>query len=198
MDELSIVLKFIEENRYLGYLVLFLGMIVEGEVLLMIGGILANLDALNLESVFIVSFVGVLVNDIVWYHIGVYLKNNHGHRSLLQRAERKVKKLLPGVETSPAYAIFISKFIAGFNHPTLIILGFLKTNFKYFMKLQFFASLAWTLVFISLGFAFGHTAISVSRKMHVFIIAAVVLIVAVMLLERGIRYIVNKNGSGLK
>lgn len=198
MDELGIVLNFIEENRYLGYLVLFLGMIIEGEVILMIGGILANLNALNLESVFIFSFIGVLVNDILWYHIGVYLKNNHGHRSLLQRAERKVKKLLPGIETSPAYAIFISKFIAGFNHPTLIMLGFLKVNFKYFMKLQVFASLVWTLVFISLGFAFGHTAISVSRKVHVFVIAVVVLIVAAMLLERGIRYVINKNGSGLK
>lgn len=198
MDELGIVLNFIEENRYLGYLVLFLGMIIEGEVILMIGGILANLNALNLESVFIFSFIGVLVNDVFWYHIGVYLKNNHGHRSLLQRAERKVKKLLPGIETSPAYAIFISKFIAGFNHPTLIMLGFLKVNFKYFMKLQVFASLVWTLVFISLGFAFGHTAISVSRKVHVFVIAVVVLIVAAMLLERGIRYVINKNGSGLK
>jgi membrane protein DedA with SNARE-associated domain len=198
MDELGIVLSFIEENRYLGYLVLFLGMIIEGEVILMIGGILANLSALNLESVFVISFIGVLVNDVLWYHIGVYLKNNHGHRTLLQRAERKVKKLLPGIETSPAYAIFISKFIAGFNHPTLIMLGFLKVNFKYFMKLQIFASLVWTLVFISLGFAFGHTAISLSRKIHVFIIAAVILIVAVMLLERSIRYVISKNGSGLK
>lgn len=198
MDALAVALNFIGEHRYLGYLVLFLGMIVEGEVFLMTAGILANLNAFSLEEVFIVSFAGVLVNDIIWYHIGVYLKNNHGHRSLLLRAERKVKKLLPSIEISPAYAIFISKFIAGFNHPTLIILGFLKTNFKYFMKLQFFASLVWTLVFISLGFAFGHTAISVSHKIHVFIISAVVLIAAVMLLERSIRYIVNKNGSGLK
>jgi membrane protein DedA with SNARE-associated domain len=66
------------------------------------------------------------------------------------------------------------------------------------MKLQFFASLVWTLVFISLGFAFGHTAIAVSHKIHVFIIAVVVLIAAAMLLERGIRYVINKNGSGLK
>lgn len=198
MDALAIALNFIEEHRYLGYLVLFLGMIVEGEVLLMTAGILANLNALNLESVFVAAFLGVLANDIIWYHIGAYLKNNHGHRSLLQRAERKVKKLLPSAEKNPAYAIFISKFIAGLNHPTLIVLGFLKTNFKYFMKLQFFASLAWTLIFISLGFAFGHTAISVSRQVHVFVIFAVALMAAAILFERGIRYIINKNGNGLK
>jgi membrane protein DedA with SNARE-associated domain len=195
---LNILIIVVKEHRYLGYAFLFFGMIVEGEVFLMIAGILANLNAFSLEEVFAVSFAGVLVNDVFWYHIGVYLKNNHGHRSLLQRAEKKVKKLLPNIESNPAYAIFISKFIAGFNHPTLIILGFLKTNFKYFMKLQVLASLVWTLIFISLGFAFGHTAISVSRRIHVFIIAAVVLIAAVMLLERGIRYVVNKNGSGLK
>ncbi len=198
MDALGAVLNFIEEHRYLGYLVLFLGMIVEGEVLLMTAGILANLNALSLESVFVAAFSGVLANDIIWYHIGVYLKNNHGHRNLLLRAEQKVKKLLPSVEKSPAYAIFISKFVAGLNHPTLIILGFFKTNFRYFMKLQFFASLVWTLVFISLGFAFGHAAISVSRKVHVFIIFAILLMAAALLLERGIRYIVNKNGNGLK
>lgn len=198
MDALAIALNFIGEHRYLGYLVLFLGMIVEGEVILMTAGILANLGALSLEDVFIVSFLGVLANDVIWYHIGVYLKNNHGHQSLLLRAERKVKSLLPGIEKNPAYAIFISKFIAGINHPTLVILGFLKINFKYFMKLQFFASLVWTLVFISLGFAFGHTAISLSRKVDVFIIYAIALMAAAMLLERGIRYVINKNGSGLK
>lgn len=198
MDALALAINFIEEHRYLGYLVLFLGMIVEGEVVLMIGGILANLNAFSLESVFIVSFLGVLANDVIWYQIGAYLKNNHGQRNLLLRAERKVKKLLPSVEHNPAYAIFISKFIAGLNHPTLVILGFLKINFKYFMKLQVLASLVWTLVFISLGFAFGHTAISVSRKIHEFIIAAILLMAAVMLLERGIRYAIKRNGSGLK
>lgn len=198
MDALAIAINFIEEHRYLGYLVLFLGMIIEGEVVLMTGGILANLNAFSLESVFIVSFLGVLANDIIWYHIGAYLKNNHGRRNLLLRAERKVKTLLPGIEKNPAYAIFISKFIAGINHPTLVVLGFLKINFKYFMKLQILASLVWTLVFISLGFAFGHTAINVSRKIHEFIIAAILLMAAVMLLERGIRYVIKRNGSGVK
>lgn len=197
MDALVIAINFIGEHRYLGYLVLFFGMIVEGEVLLMTSGILANLNALNLESVFVAAFLGVLANDIIWYHIGAYLKNNHGHRRLLLRAERKVKKLLPGVGKNPAYAIFISKFIAGLNHPTLIVLGFLKTNFKYFMKLQIFASLVWTLIFLSLGFVFGHTAISLSRKVDVFIISAIVLMAAALLLERGIRYVIRRNGSNL-
>lgn len=198
MDALSVALSFIEEHRYLGYFVLFLGMIVEGEVVLMTGGILANLNAFSLEEVFVVSFIGVLANDIIWYHIGAYLKNNHGHRSLLLRAERKVKKLLPGVEKNPAYAIFISKFIAGLNHPTLIVLGFLKTNFKYFMKLQVFASLVWTLVFLSLGFVFGYAAISLSRKVDVFIISAIALMAASILLERGIRYVIRRNGNSLE
>lgn len=198
MDTLSLALSFIEEHRYLGYLVLFLGMIVEGEVILMIGGILANLDALNLKSVFIVSFFGVLANDVIWYYMGAYLKRNHGHQNLLQHAERKVKDLLPSVENNPAYAIFISKFIAGFNHPTLIILGFLKIDFRYFIKLQIFASLVWTLVFISLGFIFGHTAISFSRKIHEFIIFTILLIVSALLLERVIHHIVKKNDEKSK
>jgi len=195
---LNILIIVVKEHRYLGYALLFLGMIIEGEVILMTAGILANLGALSLESVFIVSYLGVLVNDVFWYHIGMYLKNNHGHQSLLLWAERKVKSFLPGIEKNPAYAIFISKFIAGINHPTIVILGFLKINFKYFMKLQIFASLVWTLVFISLGFVFGHTAISFSHKIHEFIIAAILLMAAAMLLERSIRYVVNKNGSGLK
>lgn len=197
MDALAIAINFIEEHRYLGYLVLFLGMIVEGEAVLMTGGILANLNAFNLESVFIISFLGVLANDIIWYHIGAYLKNNHGQRSLLLRAEKKVKRLLPNAEKNPAYAIFISKFVAGLNHPTLIVLGFLKTNFKYFMKLQVLASLVWTLIFLSLGFVFGHAAISLSRKVHIFIISTIVLMAAAILLERAIRYVVRRNGHDL-
>lgn len=194
MDTLALAGSFIEDHRYFGYLVLFLGMIVEGEVVLMTAGILANLNAFSLEEIFLVAYLGVLANDVIWYQIGIYLKNNHGHKDLILRAEKKVRSLLPNVEKNPAFAIFISKFVAGINHPTLVILGFFRTNFKYFMKLQVLASLVWTLVFLSLGFVFGHTAINVSRKIHMFIISAVVLMLAVLALERAIRYVVRRNG----
>ena len=37
----------------------------------------AHIGALNIGNVFLTAYAGVIVNDIVWYNLGVYLKEKH-------------------------------------------------------------------------------------------------------------------------
>lgn len=189
---LNLFIKTVEEHRNLGYAFLFLGMIIEGEVVLMAAGILVNINAFGLGETFLAAYLGVLTNDILWYCLGVHLKNRYQQKSFIKRIERKVKSFMPGIEQKPNSAIFISKFIAGINHPTLLWLGFLKIKFAYFMKIQLFASFLWTSVFLLLGTIFGYTAINMTQRLQKFIYLALFFIAAVLILERIMRYFFKK------
>ncbi len=192
METVAIFTSLAEEHRYLVYLVLFLGMIAEGEVVLMAAGILVNVGALALMETFFVAFAGVMANDVIWYGIGARLKDKYCKKKLIKKAEAKVRAVLPHLEKNPAKAIFISKFIAGINHPTLLLLGFLKINFNFFMRYQLWASLLWTLTFLSLGIFFGYAAISFSRRFKEFVFVAILLLVIAMLIEKIVKLTVQK------
>ncbi len=192
MEAVSILTSLAEEHRYLGYLVLFFGMILEGELILMTAGILANIGALDLGDTFLIAFAGVMINDIIWYGIGVQLKKRCYEGSFIKKIEAKVRVFLPHIEKNPIKAIFISKFIAGINHPTLLLFGFLRINFFFFLRHQLWASFLWTLTFFSLGIFFGYTAISYSQRFKEFVFIAVLLLIIAMLVERIIRLSVQK------
>lgn len=74
MITFDLIRSFAEAHRYLGYAILFFGMIVEGETFLMAYGILAHLKAFDWGDTFIIAFISVIISDIFWYHLGVFLK----------------------------------------------------------------------------------------------------------------------------
>lgn len=53
-------------NDY-GYLALFIGTFLEGETILVLAGIAAAHDFLDLKTVIIVAFIGSYCGDQLWY-----------------------------------------------------------------------------------------------------------------------------------
>ena len=140
--------SFAETHRYLGYAILFLGMIIEGELFLLAYGMLLHLKAFDPGDVFIFAYLGVIFSDILWYHPGVFLKKKLVSTSgFLKRSEERAKKLFPYFETNPTKALLISKFVTGTNHATIVLAGFLKMDFKYFLKLRLAISFVWCVFF---------------------------------------------------
>ena len=192
---LELFISTVSEHRHWGYVVLFLGMIVEGEFILMAAGVLAQIGALNLGITFLAAYVGVLTNNIFWYGIGAYLKKKHTHRKFIQWIENRNTRFLASTKEKPLKAMFISKFITGIGHPTLILLGFLKIDLKYFLKAQALISFLWTLIFLALGFLFGYAAISFSHRLNKFLLIAFILIISVLIMNRILRRFIGSNRS---
>ena len=57
-------------NAFLVYFLLGLGMILEGEIFLMVAGSLVQLRILELKWVLAAVFSGALIGDFLWYWIG--------------------------------------------------------------------------------------------------------------------------------
>jgi membrane protein DedA with SNARE-associated domain len=180
---------FAQAHRYLGYAILFLGMLVEGETFLMAYGILTHLKAFDWGDAFLIAYFGVIFSDILWYHLGVFLKKRYPSSRFLNNNEKRVRKYFPDFEKKPAKALLMSKFIAGTNHATLMIAGILKVDFKYFFKLQVMISFLWVATFLTLGFLFGFAALGYSHKFEKFLLMALVLLISAKLLEQLLKYI---------
>ena len=188
--------SFAETHRYLGYAILFLGMIIEGELFLLAYGMLLHLKAFDPGDVFIFAYLGVIFSDILWYHPGVFLKKKLVSTSgFLKRSEERARKLFPYFETNPTRALLTSRFVAGTNHATMVLAGFLKMDFKYFLKLQLAISFVWCVFFLLMGYLFSFAALGYSHKFEKFIQVALVLLVAAKLFAQLLKYVFEEKGQ---
>jgi len=192
MITFDLIRSFAEAHRYLGYAILFFGMLVEGETFLMAYGILAHLKAFDWGDTFIIAFISVIISDIFWYHLGLFLKERFPNSKFLNISEKRVKKYFPDFENKPVKSLFMSKFIAGTNHATLMLVGLLKIDFKYFLKLQIIISFIWVTFFLTLGFFFGYAALNYSHRLERFFLMVVVLLISAKLTEVLLKYIFNE------
>jgi len=189
MDTFHAINSFAYAHRYLGYAILFFGMLVEGETFLMLYGIFTHLKVFDWGDAFLIAYFGVIFSDVLWYYLGAFLKKNYPGSNFINKSEIRIRSYFPDFEKKPAKVLFISKFIAGTNHATLMLSGFLKIDFKYFLKLQVIISFLWVAVFLMLGFLFGFAALGYSHRFEKFLLMALVFLVSVKLVEKLLKYI---------
>jgi len=180
---LELFISTVEAHRYLGYGLLCVAMIFEGELFLIATGMLARLHAFDFFDSFFFALSGVLIGDILWYCIGRNLESRYPNHRISLFVIHRVKKYLPDIEKNPFHVIFLSKFLYGLNHSTLVVLGFLKVNFPHFIRIQFFSSFIWSLLFLTVGYAFGSVALTFTTKLRHFMIFAIIsfILVAVVI-----------------
>lgn len=172
-------ISFVEAHRFIGYALLFLGMIAEGELILIAAGVLAHLGAFDPLDAFVIALVGVMIGDFLWYLIGAYARIHHRENVIVRRAEHFMTRMLPQFRERPFRMIIASKFMYGFNRPSLILSGFLNIPLALFAKAEGVASALWTALFFLLGYLASQTAISITHDIKFFgiIIAVVFLLI---------------------
>jgi membrane protein DedA with SNARE-associated domain len=185
---LDLFISFIEANRFWGYWLLCVAMVFEGELFLTAAGMMARLHAFDFFDTFFFALSGVLIGDAFWYFIGRKLESQFPHHRITTYVIKRVKKYLPDIESNPFHVIFLSKFLYGMNHSTLVMLGFLKVPFGHFFRIQFFASFIWSLLFLTIGFIFGSVALTFTKRLQHFMILAFLSLIVIAVLV----YIVDK------
>ena len=186
MENLTIehIVSFVEIHRYTGYFILFFAMVLEGEIFLIIAGMLANLEAFDIGDVFFISLLGVILGNMVWYYLGSVLKNKSFARRMIGWAERAIAYFLPRFRERPFKSIFFSKFIYGANRATVIMSGVLKVKFELFLRAEFLASIAWVSLYLAIGYFFGYAAVHITKNASRFALLIVIFVVAFILLQK--------------
>lgn len=177
----SLILQQIEAYRPLAYSLLFLGMLLEGDVVLLTAAFLTHQGILSFGPVAAIVLAGVLIGDAAWYLLGSYL---HLAPRLLQRwVDRGARLVDSRLERRPFLTIFFSKFTYGFNHLVLVRAGMRRIRFAGFLWSDLVAGVLWAAIIGSLGFFLGAAFPLVKRVVRYTEIVLLLGLLAVLFVE---------------
>lgn len=176
----------------IAYILIFLGVVVEGEIVVIFTGIFAHLGSINLFLAIVSIFAGGTVKSFLGYSLGNYLKLKHSHTTILRKTEKRISKTFPHFDKYPFISIFLSRFLI-FSMYTFILVfnGYKNINLKTFIRAEASSLVVWTVVMLSIGFLFGYAAFSISRDFRNLFLMIVGLVIAFFILERVILFIIH-------
>lgn len=169
MDHISIgaIRHFIEIHAIVVYLIIFLGVIIEGEIVVIFAGIFSYLGSINIFIAFLSVILGGTTKSILGYLFGYFLQKHHSQRPLMQNIEGRISYFLPRFQERPFWSIFISRFfILGIGWFTLIFSGYKKVPLKVYIRAEALSLISWSIGIMTLGYFFGYTALAISRDIR--------------------------------
>lgn len=160
-----------------GYLAILVGSFLEGETILVLGGVAAKLGYLKLPWVVTCAFAGTLLGDQLFFFLGRYrgdafLKR---HPSWLASTIR-VQTIL---ERHRIPIILGFRFLYGLRSVTPFVIGMSRVPIAQFALLNIIGAALWATVIGALGFVFGHAmelALGDIRHYEIELLLAVLLV----------------------
>lgn len=178
-------------TRY-GLLAIFAGAGIEGEAVVVTGGVLAERGLLPLAGVMIAATFGSFVLDQAWFHAGRRFRD----RPFIARfaAKPAFARAVRFVDLHPRALILSFRFIPGMRTVSPIALGMSHVPTRVFIPLNLLAATLWAPLLTMLGYWLGHRALPLIERIGgvgLRIVGAVAIVVATvalgMLLWRGWR-----------
>lgn len=192
MLTINLIRHFTSDNAGIVYLLIVLGMIIEGEVVVVMSGIFAHLGSLNIYWIILFIIVGGVIKSGLIYFIGFYLQKNHSHNKFLCKTEKRINYFLPNFLNKPFLSIFLSRFlILGMHSFALVFAGFKKIKLKTYIKAEAISLVVWSTLMLSIGFFFSFTALSISRDVRKFLGIILIFFIAFFLVEKIVAFVIE-------
>jgi membrane protein DedA with SNARE-associated domain len=147
------LVQFVE---HYGYAVLVAGTFLEGETILVLGGLVAKLGYLHLSGVIAAGFAGTLLGDQLYFHLG----RRHGHALLARRPRWRANadRAFALVERHPDRVILAFRFLYGLRTVTPFVLGMSRVPAWRYTLLNAAGGLVWAVAVAGAGYLVGHAA----------------------------------------
>lgn len=141
---------FIQEY---GYLAILIGTFIEGETIVVLGGLAAPLGYLDLQWVMLSAFAGSFFGDQLYFYIG----RHYGPRIIAKRLSwqanaEKVYKLL---RRHQDILILTFRFYYGLRNVTPFAIGASQVSRVRYFTLNFIGAIIWAITLGWLGYLFG-------------------------------------------
>ncbi|EAI4414153.1 DedA family protein [Campylobacter fetus] len=141
------------EYKNWAYLIIFAWCIMEGEIALILAGILAHEGHVNLAMIVFVAGIGGFVGDQIYFYIGRYNKKYIQKKLVKQRRKFAVAHLLLGRYGWPI--IFIQRYMYGFRTIIPMSIGITRYSAKKFAFINLLSAWMWAAITILLAWYFG-------------------------------------------
>lgn len=184
MHTVNFLTNLVEHHQVWAYFAIFIGLIFEGEIILISTGVLAHLGAIDFSFALLFVFCGGMVKTFLGYYVGTIIHDKFKHMKFFRYIEHRVHDIMPRFRQKPFWSIFVSKFIMGANYIVIIFSGFKRVPFKTYLKAEIIATIIWAPLLMSVGYAFSHTALSISKEIWRFLLIVLLLTVAFIIIDK--------------
>lgn len=139
-------------SRY-GLMALFILATVEGDVSLLVAGVLAHLGVLTLEGTILAGAAGNLLGDTLWFALGraqrERIRSSRLYRAVGIRIERLAAKLGP-------WQLLAARVVYGTRNASMLFWGQLHLSWARFLLIDALGCLSAATGFTLLGYLVGH------------------------------------------
>lgn len=139
--------------REYGYLFVFVGTMLEGEVVLVLGMVAAQQGLLDPVVVAIVAMLGTYIGDLGYYLIG--LRFGRAFLDRFPTVDARVARIKGWIVRYDILIIVVNRFLYGFRIAAPIALGMSSVPVWRFMVANIVGVAVWTLLIGGAGFLFG-------------------------------------------
>lgn len=178
--------------RY-GVLAILIGSGVEGEAVVVTGGVLAHHGLVPLVPACIAAAMGSCVADQLWFLAGRRCRDHRWVRSVTGRAA--YARAIGVLERHPTGFILAFRFIYGLRTVSPVAIGASAIPARRFVPLNIAAAAVWGPVFTLIGYALGEAAVPLMRRVAQYGLRAVAIVVAVALIGTLGVYLVRRRGG---
>ena len=135
---------------------LFVGVVIPGEIGVILGGVLANQHKLPLAAVFAAGIAGAIIGDSIGYLVG----DKYGERLLTKLPDRLVKpehihKSEETIRRLGGKAVFVGRFAAALRALIPGLAGMGRLPYRTFLAWNALGGTLWATGFVTLGYLAG-------------------------------------------
>jgi membrane protein DedA with SNARE-associated domain len=154
-----------------GYVIIFLVMCVEGPIVTAAAGFASALGYFNPLAIFILSILGDIVPDVIYYIIGYSSRNAFVERfsGYFGLSKGRVGRLETALQKHFTKTMIAMKFTPLVPTYGFMLVGYLRLSFRKFLILCLAVTIPKSLVFLLLGYFFGQLY-NINTYLHYLII----------------------------
>jgi membrane protein DedA with SNARE-associated domain len=138
-----------------GYVVLVLGVLLEGDATLATAGFLANRGYFSLTGVIVASTIATAIGNHVYYHIA----RRTGQAALARKAAESPRyaRVCQLVARRGTLMLLFSRYVFGFRIAIPALCGAVGMTPRHFVVVNLVGAVVWSVSVALAGYFFGHT-----------------------------------------
>lgn len=168
---------------------IFLGAFFFGETFIITAALLATQGIWSLSDVFLLSFIGTILSDSLWFFFGSKIFHiTHRWEKTKAAHERFVQAITKLVGSHPFFLLLVIKFLYGTRILTILYLSMKRMKFGLFFIYNSMGTIIWLSVLLSLGWFIGYSTgyVSAVKQFQYAIFALAALFIVLRLVTKWI------------
>jgi membrane protein DedA with SNARE-associated domain len=166
---------------------LFVGFVLPGETVAVLGGVAAKLGHVPVWAVALVVVVAAIVGDSVGYEVGRHLGPRVLQLPVLQRRSDKLEAAQNFLARRGGSAVFLGRWVAFLRAVIPALAGTARMPYGRFLSFNAAGGLAWGLVVVAVGYAAGASYATIEKTLGRDSAAVVALVVVLTLVAWRVR-----------